>query len=209
MFESEYYIQGKDNNTCALIALINALVYYKKPIPARKKLIRMVEKYELCWGSSTQDIDNIAYDLGLYLSPIKIKKDRFIRLLKSKIPILLSGRILLNRSEVSQTNKYKTIEFDIPKHEIISFASKKQVANVAGNSLHIPFGYAITGMHTALITDYDDIDKFEIKNVWGSHLKLDFDRFKFIECDGEKWDSCDIVTTLPLKKTGLPDALLT
>lgn len=206
MLETDYYIQGKDNNTCSLIALLNALVYYKKPIPTRKKLIRMVEKYELQRGSSLQDIHCMAQDLGLYMSPIKIKKDRIIRVLKSKIPILLSGRILLKSSDVSLTNKYKTIKFDIPYQEIISFQSKKQVENVAGNT--IPVGYGITGCHTVLITNYDDTDKFEIKNVNFSHLKLHFDRFIFYHCEGEKWDACYIITTIPLKKTGLPDALL-
>jgi hypothetical protein len=186
---TEYFSQGPTDNTCGFIALINALVYYNKKVPHKNELISLVKKYKLEYGTSQQDIDCLAYELGLYLSPIKNIKEQFISILEKNIPIITSARF--KRFPVVKNNN-KILDFNLP--------------NIQTKSFYInPVDYSIFWYpHTCLITSYNkNDDTFSTKNNMIENYHFD-DILFGLGPNNEQWDTTKFVTLEPIKITGIP-----
>lgn len=85
---------------------------------------------------------------------------------------------------------------------------KRKISKQPNYDYPYPDGCTVTKQHTALITEYNEkSDKFIITNVGKPHSFVPFDYCLFDEWDGQKWDSCYIVTTQALKYIGAPKCL--
>lgn len=207
--EQQYYINQKsiinqtyiqsNENTCAFIAILNALSYFNKPIPHINKLRSIAKKYQIQYGASRQDICSISQEFGIYLSSFKPEKYILINAINKGFPVLISIRFKLI-VDVLPELKYniKCIDFKVGSVDIRIFLTIDEEKKIKENN--------ISGNHTILLIEYNkENDKFLCLNVLKNNCWLDYNDFIFeISPDGEKWDTTYLCTTTPIKITGFP-----
>lgn len=199
------YAQSPTENTCAFIALLNALSFYDIKIPHMRYLNQIVKDIKLEYGTSPQDIFVIADKLNLHLAVIKNIKQSYINTLNKKIPILVSCNFL--RANIPEhkgiyipdtSTKIKVIDFKLPNIKILP------PDNIEGLQKY-GFYDKYAAAHTVCITKYDQItDSFLCTNLCGGkNYWCNFNSMYFmIGHNKEQWDSSYIILTKPIKIAG-------